>query len=425
MLSILVRRCKRYVLRVLWTTLLLCSISVVAWSQVQPEIAQSADKFVDSIGVNTHLRYLDTAYKDYDTVIKPRLQELGVRHTRDSTIPADSTAQSKFIDLGKLGIKSTLIIDSSWNQTLDEVEKIVSMIPDSVEAIEGPNEWDVVRPIYGGQEFPTGLRDFQSQLYSTVKGTATTQNLPVLAPSMAQWSNAVEVGSIACDIGNMHSYSGDLMPTGGDLDSHQILSAQLICPEKPIIATETGWQNATGDPHSISEMASAKYIPRLLLEYFNRGIYRTFIYEFIDEMPEASNPERNFGLLHYDGSPKPAFTALKNLITLLNDPGVAFSPSSLDYTLQGNPQTIHHTLLQKRNGTFYLLLWQEVSSFDLEQRADISVPDQPITLTLNTPIQEARLYLPLNSTDSISQYSQPKQLQLTIPDHPLLLELVP
>ncbi len=421
-------RLKKYISRVLWTTLLLCSISFVAWGQIRSEKAQCADKFVDSIGVNTHLRYLDTAYKDYDNIIKPRLKELGVRHIRDGLITTDLDSQQKFSELGKLGIKSTMLFDYRWNGDPKEVQEIVTILPNSVEAIEGPNEWDVVQPTYQGQRFPKALRDFQNKLYSTVKGTATTRHLPVVAASMAHWWNATKVGSLACDFGNIHSYSGGKIPSDGDLDEWWIPAARLICGENPIMATETGWHNAIRDPKplhpGVSEQAAGKYIPRLYLEYFNRNVQRTFTYEFIDQKL-AIDQENNFGLLRYDGSPKPAFTALKNLITLLKDPGVNFPLKSLAYTLTGNVLNLHHTLLQKRDGKFYLILWQEVSSFDLETKQNIVVSDQPITINLKIPMVAATIYQPLKSIKPIQQWRNPQRLNLTIPDHPLIVELMP
>ncbi len=49
------------------------------------ESARAADAFVDFFGVNTHLGYYDTAYRDYEGIVKPRLLELSVRHIRDGT----------------------------------------------------------------------------------------------------------------------------------------------------------------------------------------------------------------------------------------------------------------------------------------------------------------------------------------------------
>ena len=53
------------------------------------EPARPADGFVDFVGVNTHLGYYDTTYRDYESILKPRLLELGVRHIRDGTYNDD------------------------------------------------------------------------------------------------------------------------------------------------------------------------------------------------------------------------------------------------------------------------------------------------------------------------------------------------
>ena len=42
----------------------------------------SADRFLDSVGVNVHVTYLDTSYARMDQWAA-RLKELGVRHVRD------------------------------------------------------------------------------------------------------------------------------------------------------------------------------------------------------------------------------------------------------------------------------------------------------------------------------------------------------
>ena len=43
---------------------------------------------------------------------------------------------------------------------------------------------------------------------------------------------------------------------------------------------------------------------------------------------------------------------------------------------------MHSTLLQKRDGRFYLALWQELLSWNVKTKSDISVPTRAVTLTL-------------------------------------------
>lgn len=423
-------RQQRYAIAALMTTLLLGLLS-----QMMPQVQASsiptktADSFVDSIGVATHLRYLDTAYGRYEDVIKPRLRELGVRHIRDGG--KDGGMFQKMNDLAKFGIKSTLVMDPRDGIfPVNVVGEVLNPTLAAVEAAEGPNEWDVHPQLnYQGQTFPTGIRSYQTDLYNAIKQNSATANLPVLMPSLAIPFNAPQLGYInELDAGNMHSYAGGNLPSQ-DLDTKWIPLTQVVSGNnKPIIATETGWHNAIADPAppqpAVSEQASAKYIPRLFLEYFNRNVRRAFVYELIDERP-APNQENNFGLLRVDGTPKPAFTALKNLIALLKDPGVDFQPQSLSYQLTGNVTNVHHTVLQKRDRRFYIVLWQEVPSFDPQTKKNLTVPEQSITLSLSTTFKSAKAYQPLNSIAPVWQQSNVNQLQLAVPDHPIVVELTP
>ncbi|MDX2231922.1 MAG: hypothetical protein NW220_19970 [Leptolyngbyaceae cyanobacterium bins.349] len=409
------------------------TLGLMLLAQIMPTVqaavpVRTADSLVNEIGVATHLRYLDTAYGRYEEVIKPRLRELGVRHIRDGG--KDPLMFQKMNDLAKLGIKSTLVMDPRDGITpANVIPEVVNPVLPAIAAVEGPNEWDVQRQLtYNGQPFPAGVRLYQTELYNVMKGNPTTRNIQVLMPSLAIPFNAPQLGYLApLDAGNMHSYAGGNLPSQ-DLDTKWIPLTKVVSGDKPIVATETGWHTAIADPQppqaAVSEIAAAKYIPRLFLEYFNRNIQRAFVYELIDERP-APDQENNFGLLRFDGSPKPAFVALKNLITLLKDPGANFQPQPLNYQLSGNLAAVHHTILQKRDRRFYLILWQEVPSFNTQTKTNLVVPEQAITLTLQTPIKQAKAYQPLNSLNPLWQQPTPKTLQLRVPDHPLIIELTP
>jgi hypothetical protein len=109
--------------------------------------------------------------------------------------------------------------------------------------------------------------------------------------------------------------------------------------------------------------------------------------------------------LRNDSTEKPAYKALENLINLLEDPDPRVETRSLDYALSGNLQDIHRTLLQKRDGRFYPLLWQEVPQYDSEACRDVSVSARKLILILSQPIGTATKYLPNVSTAQITKYS--------------------
>lgn len=128
---------------------------------------------------------------------------------------------------------------------------------------------------------------------------------------------------------------------------------------KSIHATEVGYTNYIPDL-GVSEEAEEKYMARLYAELFRRGVVRTCQYELVDE--DKQGREGLFGLLRLNITEKPAFRALKTLITLLSDKRPDFKPDSFNYAFDGNITGIRHMPLQKRNGAFYIMYWLEVAS---------------------------------------------------------------
>ncbi|MUL35706.1 hypothetical protein BWI75_04910 [Gloeocapsopsis sp. AAB1 = 1H9] len=417
------RRYTNLVLLVFSTVLIIsCTALLTPSAQKQVEQARSADAFVDSIGVNVHLTYTDTAYGKYKSIIRPRLQELGIRHIRDGFVRKKPKYYQKLQDLADIGIYSTLIAGIGWVTPQQAVE-IAYQLNNSLEAVEGPNEYDVGKK---RQQWVQKLRKYMEQLHHEVKSDRQLDRLPIVGPSFVDRDASTAIGKLTqwVDYGNMHPYNYPHKPGDNNIDK-EISNRSRPFDDRPLIATEAGYH--TGSVNSdrpLTETAHSKYLPRLFLEYFNRGVLRTFAYEFIDQRTKPKNREANFGILRNDGSPKPAFITLKNLIALLNDPGESFPLKSLEYTLAGDTTNIHHTLLQKRDGRFYLILWQEVTSFNPQKHSDRTVPEQSITVNMNMPVNQANLYQVSESIDPIKQ-TNPKNIKLNIPDYPVVLELLP
>lgn len=394
--------------------------------QAQLETAHSAASFIDSIGVNVHLGYGDTAYGQYSTVIKPRLQEIGIRHIRDGILPNRPDVYEKLRNLATIGIHSTLIAGIGW-VTPNEAVMLAKKVGSSIEAVESPNEYDHRNP----KLWSSKLRNYIQQLHKVFKNDRSTASLPIVGPSFVKPASSMLVGDLNqwVDYGNMHPYNYTGYPGDHNI-SKEIKLRSRPTLGKPIVATEIGYYTgAPNNKNSISEKAQGKYIPRIFLENFNHGVFRTFNYELIDLRVNPDDKEANFGILRNDGTPKPAFIALKNLILLLHDSGAenpkdkSYNSSSLNYTLSGNTNNLHHTLLQKRDHRFYLILWQEVPSSNSQK--DIFVPEQTLTLTLHTPIYRVATYLPNRSITPTKQYTKLKQLILSVPDYPLVIELIP
>ena len=392
-------RCRyRCIAALLGATLAIAVLAPIAAA----ESPSPADAFVESIGVNTHTYYTDTAYSNFEAV-KARLAELGVHHIRENLVTNLPYQYQRLNELAAMGVHSTLIMGEpgeSGEGPEEYASTLKTNLLGTVDAVEGPNEFES----RGGPDWAAELRDYQQRLYAAIKGDPSLAALPVIGPSILHRSSQEAVGDIsgAVDYGNIHSYPDGEAPET-NLNS-QLDRAALNSGPKPIVATETGYHTAlnwTGEHRPVSEEAMATYMPRLFLEYFGRGVPRTFSYELIDEKPDPANAEResNFGLLRNDLSPKPAFTALRNMIAILADPGPAVSPEPLEYSLGGSQAGLHHVLLQKRDGSFYLALWRATSVWDASAKTALAPPSEPVTVSFDLRLKSARGYLPNLSAD--------------------------
>lgn len=416
------------------------------------EQARPAEEFIDSLGVATHMGFAKLPYNQkFDEIVKPRLQELGIKHIR-----TDLSSQKFYFEhmkeLDEIGIKANVVTRPQAGMSLDEMMNSLYILGDMVISVEGPNEQDGSKntgrdkPIYQGKFYPEGLKIFQNRLYETVNSDPKTKDLKVVAPSFftKNISGAYSMlGRLKCDLNNIHSYSAGrgITTRGLDVMGGALNNALEFCGEdKPIVATETGYHNAiyvkgknNNDEQSagtgVSEIAAGKYINRLFLNYFNRNIKRTYVYELIDKNPDPSlsETENHWGLLRHDGSRKPSFIALRNAIALLSEDDITETEpidNSLGFTLAGNTANVRHTLLQKQDGRFYLALWQEVDSYDRVKLQDINVEPVNLQLSIAEDVREVNFYDPLQQTDAIKQVTGENSLEVAVSDRPIFLEII-
>ncbi len=350
--------------------------------------ARPADSVVDAYGVGIHTPFTWTAYRDAAGVADA-LAELGVRHVRDDLYLDDPEQYDAIRTVADRGITFDLILGvPDGDATPEDYVRTVADLPGgAVESVEGVNEWDQSeRP-----DWPEELLDWQRRLYAAVKATPETEDLPVLAPALADREDIPALGAAGdlaayADVANAHAYPGGY-PPGHELEP-VLAAAQSLVPDAPLIVTETGYHNAVdvgpGRHRPVPEEVAGVYLPRLLLEHYLRGEQRVYSYELIDQEaePALAEPEQHFGLLRHDLSPKPAYTAMQTLLGLLADPGPEFSPDALAFSLDGWPVDGRSLLTQKRDGSFVLLLWRDASVWDPALRRPLDVEPADVTLRL-------------------------------------------
>jgi hypothetical protein len=368
------------------------------------EPARSAGSFVDSVGVVVHTSYNDTPYVSQFPTVKQRLLELGVKHVRDDLVPERPDEYQRLGELAAGGIHSTLIMGDPSNG-IDGLDGLISTLRElggTAEAVEGPNEFDS----RGGPGWASSLSAYQQHLYDAVHSDPALSSLPVLGPSIVHTNAQQEMGDVSgsLDYGNVHPYPNGAPPEQNL--SGYLSRAAVNAGSKPIVVTETGYDTAlgsSGELQPVSEAAMADYVPRLFLDYFSAGVVRTFDYELLDEWPNPglSDPQASFGLLHNDLSPKPAFTALRNLISILEDPAGTTAAGDLDYTVGGDQSDLHRLLLRKGDGSYYLALWRAKSVWNQQTRTDVAVAPTPVTLDFGQEVASAERFMPNASAASL------------------------
>ncbi len=430
--------------------LLLSTCAANAQSGRFLEPAGSADDFVDRIGFCTHWGYSDTPYGFAYDRIKAMLGDIGVRHVRDGWLEREADLYSA------LGVKTTMIFGpgSPPEQTIQTLKAHLPL----VDMVEGPNEVDIFATSanYKGKGFPEGPRLFTQETYAALKADPATRGFGFIAPSVGRADGNRALAPLSSfDYLVMHSYAGGQMPSQSlmaDMNNPVLTAYGLLgagTDAKPFVVTESGYHTALGSSvviagaqPGVSERAQEKYLPRHFAAYYNFGIRRTFTYEFVDEFPDyatdehtATNAEACFGIVKRDLAPKPAYGAIKRLIAALSekrwdtvsgkwvarDPAPAANvPYALAFHIEGETAAIRHTLLQKTNGDFYLLLWQEVSSFDTVKAKDIDNAPAHVMLTVNTPLRSAGLI-----TGAMAGGAAAQKLLLSIPDEIVVVRLSP
>lgn len=374
---------------------------------VHPVQAASAADFLSSLGVNIHV---DQGY-DAKSYIAP-LRYLGVHAVRDGIRHVDSAvmlaqaAGVRFVIQGGGDLSGEL----ASARTLARAGALL--------ALEGPNEPNNFAITYRGKQ---GGRDhgwapvaaFQADLYRAVKADAVLKTYPVFGVSEtgaeptnlglqfrktpADFRGAVPPGTHFSDFLNVHNYVSGVHGGYGDnqawqaadptLDGrwdglwgnsgvtwlrhfHGYDAASLV--QQPRVTTETGWDSHT-DPGG--EAAQAAVLSNTYLAQFKRGWRYTFIYELMD----GEGGDGHQGL--FDGArPKMAATYVHNLTTTLADKAATTRPGTLAFSVQTKSTTVHDLLLQKSNGEFDLVIWDErrdgtddvsVTFADAQQQVDV------------------------------------------------------
>lgn len=401
-----------------------------------------ADIIAEAVCVNVHLELTGTIYDTgWSTIIRPRLLELGTRHIRGGR---GGKSRVRYQDLASAAGIDVLLTNS---KTVDDYAPATSYMAsnlDHVGAVEMLDEPDI------NDDDPTdNWKDVLSSrsitFYNDVRAIASLQNIPILHSPLRLASNLdwlitdfADIGDY-CDVRSMHDFTndaaGNAIPEtttadegGGWSDGTEYytltqldtLYGGLVGSTKPV------WSTAIGPRYdadaSYSEHQAAKAVVRhLLMRVLQWGYSRLYFYQLIE-----NSSSEEYGLLNKaDGTPKQAFNALRNIVSLFKDVGDPHNTYDLSYSTSGTTSDMEEFIVQKRDGRWYYIIWRGLGDGNREFLPSES-PRQSVTLNV-TGITEARRYEPTLAADMTAAlkqtYANPTAITFTVPDHPVVIEL--
>lgn len=175
----------------------------------------------------------------------------------------------------------------------------------------------------------------------------------------------------------------------------------------PRVTTETG---ITIDGPITEEVQAWLYLS-VYLDQYKRGWKNTSIYLLRDRSDEAGN--QSFGFYKPDYTPRLAAKYMHNLTTILADKPSAKATGTLDYSIPGQPATVHDLLLQKSDGTFELVVWGERFTSGTDN----------VTVKLGSVFPSVTLFDPTISTSGIQSLGNTDTVNLVLSNHPLIIEI--
>ncbi len=403
--------------------------------------ATPADAFTDSVGVNTHVMYSKTAYWDLEQM-RTALRYLGVRHIRDGvrwyTSPSYAWYREeqakRFASLARSGIGLNLLMPWPNGQvgTTREALDVIAGLP-GVVSVEAANEWDLQGPF---ETWPQEIRSQTRETRAAMKADPKLKRTPFIAPSFGRNGSPVTAGDLSAhvDFGNSHPYMGGSRPEIGEFPGQwsiqrHIDTLRAVSGTKPFVITETGYHtalNQTDRQKPVGAEAGAAYQLRTQLEHFRLGATRTYVYELVDQYddPALDNQEANFGLFRNDWSPKPAATAVRNLLGVLRS-GRALRGQSLTFTVTGGDANLRTMAFAKAGGGFTLAIWRPERLWDHTTKQPIAVPDVPMTVAFGKTFAGAQVFRPARGSGAFQTVGTTTGMDVAVGADPVLIDLRP
>jgi hypothetical protein len=408
--------------------------------------AIKASAFLGTLGVCAHIAQGVDAPAESATA----MAYAGIYNLRDDGNP--STVPKWIAMHQQAGIRTNMLPAGDIATTVDMAKQLQTA--GALLSVEGPNEPNNFAVTYEGQKSDYNgsfvpVAHFQRDLYQAIHAEPALAGVPVFHTSEAGGSEPDDVGlqyltipagagatmpdgTKYADFANTHNYvcghQSNLVDNvcwkatdpllNDDWDGMEVEyghtwhkgfsgypDAELAA--LPKVSTETGW--VTTGNGAITEEQQGRVFLNLYMAGFKHGWAYTFIYMLRDDPVQGY-----WGLFDTAYKPKKSGEYLHNLTTILADTG-ASATGKLDYSIANEPSTVHDLLLQKTDGTFELVLWDE--------RPGGGTDD--VAVDLGKVRKAVKVYDPTTGAAATQALSDVGSVTLTLSDHPEIVEILP
>jgi hypothetical protein len=385
-------------------------------------IPAAASAFVASLGVNTHLSYSGTPYYGNPGSVLTALQYLGINTIRE-TAPGyaeDSTTIASDDALAADGVKFDALVLGNGvvnvSGTLSSLKSFESSYPGSITSIEGPNEINGWPISYDGitNNISAGIAVTKA-LWSGVKGNPAVYALTLSDGISNVLTSEKQLGDLAPYVtyGNVHVYACCSNNVWQYDMPYWLPILTEDTPGRSTIVTETGYQ--TG-PSTVDQLSAAKYTLNTLFENALNGIARTYLFELADESSSDT-----YGQFTVNWAPKTGATAIHNLTSILQAAGSGQPSSAPKYSVSGLPST-GHSLILGSSSVYDLAVWIDATVYNPSTETDITAPSYTITVKLGATYPTVKVFDPMIGTTPINTYSNVSTVQISVSDHPLIVQ---
>ena len=440
--------------------------------------AKPANDFLNSIGTNTSINERNEKFNTTKTC----LEYIGMRWIRTGP-PGSNVRPAHFEELYKdLGIRFAMTLppegDTSGNpenstyypggiqHTIDGAKKVIDRVGtnDIIIGFEGPNEPNNWAITYQGKKGAgsgsyNALARYQRDFYAAVKADEVVGHISVWSSTDAGGAQSNNVGlqfleipatavgvdpefpagTKFADVACVHNYfsrsarvNNQTWSTAGIAGNNCLkdnfgttwskgfqgyTNEQL--EQLPKVTTETG---ITIEGYT-REIDQARLFLSCYLAQYARGFKYTAMYLLRDRTDEGGN--QTFGFYQPNYQPRLGAHYMHNMTSILADKVSATDLKQLTYTIASKPTTVHELLLQKENGTMYLIVWGE-------KYAQGTTADN-ITVQFDKTFGTINVYNPGQYEEAdpeigkrpIATYNDVSSIPLTIQNTPFIFEFDP